>query len=209
MSLPNFLLEHWIDIADVREITASRWNGLKNDIKTLFQGGVDRENTTSGGMIPGTVDGTALTLVDGSLAGNSGLQTVTRDTRWSGLFEVGGREVLSETIVSSPGASIAVGSSRVLVIGNTNATQTITQLTGGVAGQRIRIIFNPNGTFDTTLEHGTDADDFFLDAQIDFNFVGVAVQPFIIDFIRTDINGALTNQQWVELRRLSLAAPVG
>lgn len=206
MPLVDVTASQWQSISASESITSTRWNALISDLTTLFNGGLDRANVTDGGLLPADMDGTAMTLANGSVTGNSGTQTVSRDTTFSGTLTESGTKVVTATLEDCTDTTPSVTDVREIFFTNaTGSNVTITQLDDGVSGQQIRIVFNPDSAHDIVLQHGTDAGDFFLDGATDLTFGAAATRPVIIDLEYTTLNGHFTNAVWMEINRIDLA----
>lgn len=135
MALLDLSQSHWQSLASNEAITTGKWNSLISDLATAINGGLDRANMVDAGLLPGDLDGTAFTLDDGSITGNSGAQTVTRQTAWSNTF------VNAETVISGSDTTPSVDGVRTLHIDNTTGSAaTITRFDDPVEGQEL-IVF--------------------------------------------------------------------
>lgn len=209
MPLPDTTQDQWKALSSSENITYTRWNALIADLLTLLQGGLDRANVTDGGLLPGDMDGNAMTLANGSISGNTGEQTCSRETSFADKLTVADELVkdqvnaLTSTITATPSADNV----NTYFVRLDSGTVALTNLTGGEEGQEV-VIYGMKSSGDTgvfSMVHQATAATvgFNLEGGVDFAPAPAANDEdmFAICVRYTTANGLYTNGKWVEMWR--------
>lgn len=204
----------WQPLADGNAVPAATWNTVLADIVAAvnaISGEATTGNIAAAGLRAANIEGTAATLTKPGAATDP--QVIARDTTVTGAMNLLG-EWSNAPALLWEGSFVArpdIINKGAGYIGNeSGAAQTITGLTttdgGGLReGQRFLLFIAP-GTDDVTLEHGTDAGDFFLQggANVTHTAGPGSGRILVLEFVYTDfpnLTTPLANKVWVEISR--------
>lgn len=190
----------WDDLTAISDLTTSRWNDVKNDLKTWLAA-LDDDFFGANTLLAAVIDGVAMTLDDPSAGASE--QVITRQTRTTGSWSEDGT-VLHPVTEFANDTSPDVTGVHTLFLSASAGALIVTRFDNGTEGQVIKVI-RYHATNNITFDHdatgtgvGSVEGEIYLQGAVN-NLYNGGNNPEVSYFIYTDLNGTLTNAVWLEL----------
>lgn len=150
MALLDISQSRWLDLASGDTLTSAIWNGVKDDLISAINGGLDQDNFSSAALLAAVGDGVFATLDDPSAGAST--QTISRNTTFNGTVLQDGTYKKTVTVDATTDTTVDVTDISAIILRNdvVNANRAITAFTNGVAGQIIDVTLACNTGAGTT-----------------------------------------------------------